>query len=78
MSQRVLQARERLQVRAVALAGLGRREEFARVAKLLRGDPHRVPLLGSLFKSKDTEQSNNELLIFITPRIISNNLDLSQ
>jgi len=31
---------------------------------------HRVPLLGSLFKSRDTEQQNNELLIFITPRIL--------
>ncbi|NKB87971.1 MAG: type IV pilus secretin PilQ [Acidobacteria bacterium] len=31
---------------------------------------HRVPLVGNLFKSKDTEQSNNELLIFITPRIL--------
>jgi type IV pilus assembly protein PilQ len=31
---------------------------------------HRVPLLGNLFKSRDTEQQNNELLIFITPRIL--------
>ncbi len=31
---------------------------------------HRVPLLGNLFKSRDTAQQNNELLIFITPRIL--------
>ena len=31
---------------------------------------HRVPLLGTLFKSRDTNQANNELLIFITPRIL--------
>lgn len=31
---------------------------------------HRIPLLGNLFKSKQTEQTNNELLIFITPRIL--------
>ena len=27
---------------------------------------HRIPLLGYLFKSQETVQSNNELLIFIT------------
>lgn len=31
---------------------------------------HRIPLIGSLFKSKQTKQTNNELLIFITPRIL--------
>jgi len=31
---------------------------------------HRIPLLGTLFKSRDTTQQNNELLIFITPRIL--------
>lgn len=31
---------------------------------------HRIPLVGNLFKSSTTNQSNNELLIFITPRII--------
>lgn len=31
---------------------------------------HRIPLLGNLFKSSQSSQSNNELLIFITPRII--------
>jgi type IV pilus assembly protein PilQ len=33
---------------------------------------HRIPLLGNLFKSRKTEQTNNELLIFITPRILEN------
>ena len=31
---------------------------------------HRIPLLGWLFKSQTTNQSNNELLIFITPTIL--------
>jgi len=31
---------------------------------------HRIPLLGNLFKSNTRNQTNNELLIFITPRII--------
>jgi len=33
---------------------------------------HRIPLVGNLFKSRKTEQTNNELLIFITPRILEN------
>lgn len=32
-----------------------------------------VPFLGSLFKSSDTKRNRSELLIFITPRIISSN-----
>lgn len=31
---------------------------------------HRIPLLGNLFKSSKVQQTNNELLIFITPRIL--------
>lgn len=31
---------------------------------------HRIPLLGWLFKSRQTNQNNNELLIFITPQIL--------
>ena len=31
---------------------------------------HRIPLLGWLFKNEDKKTENNELLIFITPRII--------
>jgi type IV pilus assembly protein PilQ len=31
---------------------------------------HRIPLLGWLFKSENETQSNNELLIFITPQIL--------
>ena len=31
---------------------------------------HRIPLLGWLFKSQETTQNNNELLIFITPQIL--------
>ena len=32
--------------------------------------PDVIPLLGWLFKSQTTNQSNNELLIFITPTIL--------
>lgn len=31
---------------------------------------HRIPLLGWMFKSQQTNQNNNELLIFITPQIL--------
>ena len=31
---------------------------------------HRLPLLGWLFKNQQTNQNNNELLIFITPQIL--------
>jgi type IV pilus assembly protein PilQ len=31
---------------------------------------HRIPLLGWIFKSQETAQNNNELLIFITPQIL--------
>ena len=31
---------------------------------------HRIPLIGWLFKSQQTNQNNNELLIFITPQIL--------
>jgi len=31
---------------------------------------HRIPFLGWLFKNQQTNQNNNELLIFITPQIL--------
>ena len=31
---------------------------------------HRIPLLGWLFKSNDQSESTDELMIFITPRIV--------
>ncbi len=31
---------------------------------------HRIPLIGGLFKSTKSQQENNELLIFLTPRIL--------
>ncbi|AOV18669.1 hypothetical protein BJI67_14795 [Acidihalobacter aeolianus] len=37
-----------------------------------------LPVLGALFRENSTANTKTELLIFITPRIISNNLDLSQ
>ncbi len=30
---------------------------------------HRIPILGYLFKAKSTDTRNEELLIFLTPRI---------
>lgn len=38
---------------------------------------HGVPVLGSLFKNQSLAMRNEELLIFITPRIIASNLPLS-
>ena len=32
---------------------------------------HRIPLLGWLFKNKTASINNDELLIFITPRILN-------
>ncbi len=31
---------------------------------------HQIPVIGNLFKTHDISTSNDELLIFITPRII--------
>lgn len=36
-----------------------------------------IPLVGSLFREKHTALRNEELLIFITPRIITNNLSIT-
>jgi type IV pilus assembly protein PilQ len=35
-----------------------------------------IPLLGWLFKSKEVKDNKTELLIFLTPRILSDNLSL--
>jgi type IV pilus assembly protein PilQ len=31
---------------------------------------HRIPLLGNLFKQRDDASASDELLVFITPRIL--------
>jgi Flp pilus assembly secretin CpaC len=31
---------------------------------------HNIPIIGNLFKSRDITTSHDELLIFITPRIV--------
>lgn len=36
-----------------------------------------LPVLGNLFRSVDVKSSNDELLIFITPRIIANSLSIT-
>ncbi|MFQ5789620.1 MAG: type IV pilus secretin PilQ [Acidobacteriota bacterium] len=44
---------------------VNRRQEDERFVPLL----HRIPILGNLFRSTDTSTRNEELLIFLTPRI---------
>src|SRR4029453_17481274 len=46
LSERILQPRQRLEIRAVALARVRRRKELSGVAKLLCGNPHGMPFLG--------------------------------
>ncbi|MDB4049038.1 type IV pilus secretin PilQ [Luminiphilus sp.] len=53
----------------VVLGGVFKNEELVKVAKVpLLGD---IPYLGNLFKSTANTQQKTEMLIFITPRILS-------
>lgn len=45
-------------------------EESLSVANVLTPGVSKIPILGNLFKSKDTKVEKNELLIFIRPKII--------
>ena len=38
---------------------------------------HRIPILGSLFKSKRLKDERKELLIFVTPRILADVSDVA-
>jgi general secretion pathway protein D len=54
----------------VVISGILREEDTNIVRKVpLLGD---IPLLGELFKSRDTVKSNTELLVFITPIVVNN------
>jgi general secretion pathway protein D len=54
----------------VVISGILREEDTNVVRKVpVLGD---IPLLGELFKSRDTLKSNTELLVFITPIVVNN------
>jgi len=58
----------------VVIGGIYEQDKVNTVTKVpFFGD---IPLLGWLFKSKETKDNKTELLIFLTPRILSENLSL--
>lgn len=58
----------------VVLGGIFEEEESNKVDKVpLLGD---IPVVGNLFKNRHTDTSQKELLIFITPRIVTDELSL--
>lgn len=58
----------------VVLGGIFEEEESSSVDKVpLLGD---IPVVGNLFKSRQRETNQKELLIFITPRIVTDELSL--
>jgi type IV pilus assembly protein PilQ len=58
----------------VVIGGIYEQDKNTTVSKVpFFGD---LPLLGWLFKSKDVRDNKTELLIFLTPRIVSENLTL--
>jgi general secretion pathway protein D len=58
----------------IVISGILRTEDSDVVRKVpLLGD---IPLLGLLFQSRDKQQSNTELLVFITPIVVNNTSDL--
>ncbi len=58
----------------VVIGGIYEQDKVDTVTKVpFLGD---IPLLGWLFKSKEAKDNKTELLIFLTPRILSDNLSL--
>ena len=58
----------------VVIGGVYEQEETSSVAQVpLLGD---IPVLGWLFKTKTVADSKTELLIFLTPRILSDRLSV--
>jgi len=56
------------------IGGLLRREDSANVYKVpLLGD---IPIIGSLFQSKNFQKGDTELLLFVTPKLIKDEVDL--
>jgi type IV pilus assembly protein PilQ len=65
------QARTRLMVRdggTAVIAGIFQSRDG--VAQTRVPYVHNIPIIGNLFKSRDITTSHDELLIFITPRIV--------
>lgn len=56
------------------IGGLLKREDAVNVYKVpLLGD---IPIIGSLFRSKNFQKGDTELLIFVTPKVIKDEVDL--
>lgn len=57
------------------IGGLLKREDSVNVYKVpLLGD---IPIIGSLFRSKNFQNGDTELLLFVTPRVIKDEADLN-
>ena len=60
----------------LVIGGLLKKEDSLNVVKMpILGD---LPIIGSLFRSKDFQNGNTELLLFVTPRIIKNDMNVDQ
>ncbi|NQU74806.1 MAG: hypothetical protein HQ546_00660, partial [Planctomycetes bacterium] len=58
----------------IMLSGIVQQEDYEEIRKVpLLGD---IPLLGKLFRSVDKGVRNRELVLFITPRVMSNETDV--
>ena len=58
----------------VVLGGIFEEEELSNVTQIpLLGD---IPIVGNLFKNRENRTDQRELLVFITPRIVSDDLTL--
>jgi pilus assembly protein CpaC len=59
----------------LVIGGLLRREEAANIYKIpILGD---IPIIGSLFRSKNFQNGDTELLLFVTPKLIKDDTDLN-
>jgi type IV pilus assembly protein PilQ len=58
----------------VVIGGIYSQDKIDTITKVpFFGD---IPLLGWLFKSKEAQNNRTELLIFLTPKILSDNLSM--
>lgn len=59
----------------LVIGGLLRREEAVNIYKIpILGD---IPIIGSLFRSKNFQNGDTELLLFVTPKLIKDDMDLN-
>jgi pilus assembly protein CpaC len=59
----------------LVIGGLLRREEAVNIYKVpILGD---IPIIGSLFRSKNFQNGDTELLLFVTPKLIKDETNLS-